>query len=78
MLSNDGAPHSCYPMAAADSGDRFEKRIYIPLPGPEARRQMFQLHVGDTPCELTQKDYRLLGDKTDGYVLTSILPDLTP
>ncbi|TCD71423.1 Vacuolar protein sorting-associated protein 4 [Steccherinum ochraceum] len=46
---------------------RFEKRIYIPLPGPEARRRMFQLHVGDTPCELTQKDYRLLGDQTDGY-----------
>ena len=46
---------------------RFEKRIYIPLPGPEARRRMFQLHVGDTPCELTQKDYRDLADKTDGY-----------
>jgi len=46
---------------------RFEKRIYIPLPGPEARRRMFQLHVGDTPCELTQQDFKLLGDKTDGY-----------
>ncbi|KAH8101489.1 AAA-domain-containing protein [Cristinia sonorae] len=46
---------------------RFEKRIYIPLPGPEARRQMFMLHVGDTPCELTNQDYRTLGDKTEGY-----------
>ncbi|KAH9850560.1 hypothetical protein C2E23DRAFT_302811 [Lenzites betulinus] len=46
---------------------RFEKRIYIPLPGAEARRRMFELHVGDTPCELTNKDYRLLADKTDGY-----------
>ncbi|TBU46315.1 AAA-domain-containing protein [Dichomitus squalens] len=46
---------------------RFQKRIYIPLPGPEARRRMFELHVGDTPCELTPKDYRLLADKTDGY-----------
>ncbi|KZT08978.1 AAA-domain-containing protein [Laetiporus sulphureus 93-53] len=46
---------------------RFEKRIYIPLPGTEARRQMFQLHVGDTPCQLTAKDYRLLGEKTEGY-----------
>ncbi|KAL6305600.1 AAA-domain-containing protein [Sparassis latifolia] len=46
---------------------RFEKRIYIPLPGPEARRRMFQIHVGDTPCELSQKDYRLLADRTDGY-----------
>ncbi|CAK5279769.1 unnamed protein product [Mycena citricolor] len=46
---------------------RFEKRIYIPLPGPEARRHMFELHVGDTPCEMTQKDYRVLADKTEGY-----------
>lgn len=46
---------------------RFEKRIYIPLPGTEARRRMFQLHVGDTPCELTAKDYRLLAEKTEGY-----------
>ncbi|OSX67993.1 hypothetical protein POSPLADRAFT_1043160 [Postia placenta MAD-698-R-SB12] len=46
---------------------RFEKRIYIPLPGTEARRRMFQLHVGDTPCELTVKDYRLLAEKTEGY-----------
>jgi vacuolar protein-sorting-associated protein 4 len=45
---------------------RFEKRIYIPLPGPEARRRMFQLHVGSTPCELNQKDYRTLADKTEG------------
>ncbi|KAF8919423.1 AAA-domain-containing protein [Mucidula mucida] len=46
---------------------RFEKRIYIPLPGRDARRDMFQLHVGTTPCELTTKDYRLLASKTDGY-----------
>ncbi|KAJ8088827.1 Vacuolar protein sorting-associated protein 4 [Marasmius tenuissimus] len=46
---------------------RFEKRIYIPLPGPDARRRMFELHVGTTPCELSPKDYRTLADKTDGY-----------
>lgn len=45
----------------------FEKRIYIPLPGPEARKHMFELHVGSTPCQLTHKDYRLLADETDGY-----------
>ncbi|KAK0436607.1 AAA-domain-containing protein [Armillaria borealis] len=38
---------------------RFEKRIHIPLPGVEARRRMFQLHVGSTPCDLTAKDYRM-------------------
>ncbi|THH07933.1 hypothetical protein EW145_g3046 [Phellinidium pouzarii] len=46
---------------------RFEKRIYIPLPGPEARKRMFELNVGTTPCELTNKDYRYLADHTDGY-----------
>ncbi|KAF5376885.1 hypothetical protein D9615_007228 [Tricholomella constricta] len=46
---------------------RFEKRIYIPLPGPDARRHMFQLHVGDTPNELSQKDFRTLADRTEGY-----------
>ncbi|KAF5312666.1 hypothetical protein D9619_003634 [Psilocybe cf. subviscida] len=46
---------------------RFEKRIHIPLPGPEARRRMFEIHVGTTPCELTPKDYRVLADRTDGY-----------
>lgn len=45
---------------------RFEKRIYIPLPGPDARRHMFELHVGSTPCELTHKDFRTLADKTEG------------
>ena len=46
---------------------RFEKRIYIPLPEPEARRQMFELNVGETPCKLTSKDYRYLSDRTEGY-----------
>jgi vacuolar protein-sorting-associated protein 4 len=46
---------------------RFEKRIYIPLPGPEARRRMFELNVGDTPCECTPENWRKLADMTDGY-----------
>lgn len=45
---------------------RFEKRIYIPLPGVEARQSMFIIHVGDTPCQLTRQDYRLLAEKTEG------------
>lgn len=48
---------------------RFEKRIYIPLPGPDARKRMFEIHVGSTPCELEPKDYRLLADRTEGYDL---------
>ncbi|KAI0271710.1 P-loop containing nucleoside triphosphate hydrolase protein [Gloeopeniophorella convolvens] len=46
---------------------RFEKRIYIPLPGTEARKRMFEIHVGSTPCELTPKDYRTLAIRSDGY-----------
>ncbi|KAJ2089096.1 Vacuolar protein sorting-associated protein 4 [Coemansia sp. RSA 986] len=46
---------------------RFEKRIYIPLPDPAARARMFQLHIGNTPCTLTQRDYKLLAERTDGY-----------
>ncbi|KAJ7630248.1 P-loop containing nucleoside triphosphate hydrolase protein [Roridomyces roridus] len=46
---------------------RFQKRIYIPLPDADARRQMFELHVGNTPCELTSEDYRMLAERTEGY-----------
>ncbi|KAL7411502.1 ATPase [Mrakia frigida] len=46
---------------------RFEKRIYIPLPDPEARKRMFELNVGTTPCDLTQKEYRQLAEATKGY-----------
>jgi len=28
---------------------------------------MFQLHVGDTPNKLTQKDFRVLADRTEGF-----------
>lgn len=46
---------------------RFEKRIYIALPDANARSKMFELNVGNTPCELTSKDYKLLGEMTEGY-----------
>ncbi|KAK9462841.1 P-loop containing nucleoside triphosphate hydrolase protein [Lipomyces oligophaga] len=46
---------------------RFERRIYIALPDVEARTTMFKLNVGTTPCELSQADYRALGEMTDGY-----------
>ncbi|KAJ9120054.1 hypothetical protein QFC22_002951 [Naganishia vaughanmartiniae] len=45
---------------------RFEKRIYIPLPDVEARKRMFELNVGTTPCQLSQKDYRKLAEETEG------------
>ncbi|KAJ1970365.1 Vacuolar protein sorting-associated protein 4 [Dimargaris xerosporica] len=46
---------------------RFEKRIYIPLPDKAARARMFQLHIGDTPCTLSVRDYKLLACKTEKF-----------
>ncbi|TEB18994.1 katanin p60 ATPase domain-containing protein [Coprinellus micaceus] len=46
---------------------RFEKRIYIPLPDRVARKRMFQIHVGSTPCQLVDEDYQTLADRTEGY-----------
>ncbi|KAI8879675.1 AAA-domain-containing protein [Backusella circina FSU 941] len=46
---------------------RFEKRIYIPLPEGHARATIFKLNVGNTPCTLTQADYKTLADMTEGY-----------
>ncbi|KAJ1824649.1 Vacuolar protein sorting-associated protein 4 [Coemansia sp. RSA 2675] len=46
---------------------RFEKRIFIPLPDAAARARMFQLHIGNTPCTLTQRDYKMLAERTEGY-----------
>lgn len=33
---------------------------------------MFELNVGTTPCQLSQKDYRKLAEKTEGYVIDCI------
>jgi vacuolar protein-sorting-associated protein 4 len=46
---------------------RFERRIYIALPDPEARLEMFKLNIGTTPCTLTTQDYSTLANITDGY-----------
>lgn len=46
---------------------RFEKRIYIPLPEKEARKKMFKLHIGDTPNLLTDDEYGILAEHTEGY-----------
>lgn len=46
---------------------RFERRIYIALPGVEARTRMFEINIGDVPCECTPQDYNTLAGMTDGY-----------
>lgn len=46
---------------------RMERRVYIPLPDEFARARMFKIHLGATPNELTDDDYRELGQKSTGY-----------
>jgi len=46
---------------------RFEKRIYIPLPEEHARTYMFKLHMGNTPTNITEEEYRELGATSEGY-----------
>mmetsp|Transcript_37900 Transcript_37900/g.60744 ORF Transcript_37900/g.60744 Transcript_37900/m.60744 type:complete len:439 (-) Transcript_37900:288-1604(-) len=46
---------------------RFTKRVYIPLPEKEARQVMFRIHIGTTPHSLTEQDYAVLAEKTDGF-----------
>ncbi|TKR92650.1 hypothetical protein L596_007264 [Steinernema carpocapsae] len=46
---------------------RFEKRVYIPLPELNARKDMFKLHIGQTVNTLTEADYKTLAEKTDGF-----------
>jgi vacuolar protein-sorting-associated protein 4 len=47
--------------------NRFERRIYIPLPDTNARANLFALNVGNTPCTLSQPEFKQLADLTDGY-----------
>lgn len=46
---------------------RFQRRVHITLPDMPARMRMFEIAVGDTKCELTQADYKRLGQETEGY-----------
>jgi len=46
---------------------RFEKRIYIALPCANARTYMFKNNLGETPHNLTEEDYRHLGQISEGY-----------
>jgi vacuolar protein-sorting-associated protein 4 len=46
---------------------RFQRRVHISLPDTPARMKMFELAVGNTPCELSQSDYRQLADLSEGY-----------
>lgn len=46
---------------------RFEKRIYIHLPDPQARAGMFRLKIQGVPNTLTEDDFMTLADASDLY-----------
>jgi vacuolar protein-sorting-associated protein 4 len=46
---------------------RFEKRVYIALPEAHARAKMFKLNLGDTPHSVTDEQFDLMGEMTEGY-----------
>ncbi|GIK01391.1 vacuolar protein sorting-associated protein 4 [Aspergillus viridinutans] len=46
---------------------RFQRRVHISLPDINARMKMFMLAVGQTPCQMTQADYRTLAEMSEGY-----------
>lgn len=46
---------------------RFEKRIYIPLPDEPARKRLLELHIGETPTDLTDRDLYELSKRTEHY-----------
>ncbi|GFT20556.1 vacuolar protein sorting-associated protein 4B [Nephila pilipes] len=52
-----------------DSGirRRFEKRIYIPLPEVNGRLDIFKLNVRDTSHTLTESDFKILAEGTEGF-----------
>lgn len=46
---------------------RFQRRVHINLPDTPARMRMFEIGVGDTNCQLSQKDYKALAELSEGY-----------
>ena len=46
---------------------RFEKRIYIPLPEENARRELIRIKFRSTPNNLNEQDFTELAKKTDGF-----------
>ena len=46
---------------------RFQKKIYISLPEAKARKLMVKLNLGDTYNDLTDEQFEILGNLTEGY-----------
>ncbi|CAA6669836.1 unnamed protein product [Spirodela intermedia] len=46
---------------------QLSSNLHIPLPDLKARQHMFKVHLGDTPHNLTERDFENLARKTDGF-----------
>lgn len=46
---------------------RFEKRVYIALPDAAARAYMFKLNLGNTDNDISEDQFRLMGENSEGY-----------
>ncbi|XP_022341531.2 uncharacterized protein LOC111135601 [Crassostrea virginica] len=46
---------------------RFQKRIFIPLPDKEARIALMKIHTKDNKVVLSEEDWGVLGEQTEGY-----------
>lgn len=46
---------------------RFEKRVYIPLPDREARRDLLSIHLGDVKVSLSDAEWNRILDRTEGF-----------
>lgn len=46
---------------------RFQRRVHISLPDLNGRMKMFEMSVGNTPCDLRGEDFRRLAELTEGY-----------
>lgn len=46
---------------------RMERRVYIPLPDARARARMFEIHLGNTPHDLSPEDFAVLAQQSEGY-----------
>ena len=45
----------------------FEKRLYIPLPEENARRDMLEIYLDNIPTNLSPRDFSTLAQRTEGY-----------
>lgn len=51
---------------------RLDKKIFVPLPDNETRKEIFHIHLQGRPCEADTLDWNKLSSLSDGYVSSDI------